>query len=132
MWRKLLPQAIIVVLTRSDWDLDTDPPGELVGAFDLCVAQDVFMYSTDPRSWFERASSTCRYMIVQYNVLRKRSGKPHVLSQMAIEFVTTSQPSKRDCSRHSISPSWCSISTISSDTKAVQMSFTKPIGPCTS
>jgi hypothetical protein len=59
----------LVSLPRRRWDLNH--PGR--DRFDVLVASNVFMYSTDPARWFRNALSCCRYLVLLDLVRRRRS-----------------------------------------------------------
>lgn len=63
---KLFPGA--KNLPRWKWDLNK--PGKK--RFDLLVACNVFMMSSDPEKWFRNVFASCRYFLLQDVVYRKR------------------------------------------------------------
>lgn len=73
LWRAVFPRARILVYTVHDWDLGTPPPPG-IGRFDLCIAQNVFMYARQPAQWFEHLSRVGRHLLIQDLVYRRRSG----------------------------------------------------------
>lgn len=79
-WRALFPRARILVYTVQDWDIGHPPPPS-IGTFDLCVAQNVFMYARQPADWFAHLSKVGRYLLVQDLVYRRRSTSPPYLGE---------------------------------------------------
>lgn len=56
-------------LSQRRWDLQ-DPGRQ---SFDLIVAANVFMYSSEPELWFRNVLSSCKYLLL-LDVVRRRRG----------------------------------------------------------
>ena len=64
---KIFPKA--TAIPRWRWNLDKPNARR----FDLIVAANVFMYSSDPPLWFRHVLASCRYFLLLDLVRRKRS-----------------------------------------------------------
>lgn len=59
--QKLFPDAWITEIAQKDWNLFEDGDKD----YDLIVACNVFMYSTDPEKWFLNVLKRCKYFWIQ-------------------------------------------------------------------
>lgn len=69
--RALFTGANIDVVTRDDWNLNTEGPDKY---WDLIIAANVFHYNNNPDKsiWFRNVTSRCRYFLCQDLIYRVR------------------------------------------------------------
>lgn len=60
----LFPAAAITTIGQDEWNLDSPVCRGDVN-YDLIFAANVFMYSRNPRLWFENVLARCRYFWIQ-------------------------------------------------------------------
>lgn len=72
--RLLFPGAEIKSLTADDWDLNQEGTED----FDLILAMNVFMYSSDPWKWFKNVFSRCKYFWMQDVIRTQRAPDGHL------------------------------------------------------
>jgi hypothetical protein len=71
--RRLFPNAHVCNMDSVRWNLNNPLKEE---PFDLIVAMNVFMYSTDPDLWFKHVKAACKELWLQDVIARTRSSTP--------------------------------------------------------
>lgn len=72
--KRCFPRATVVRRDVNDWDLNEEGREK----FDLIVAMNVFMYSTDPSTWFKNVLAKCKYFWVQDLICGQRGSTDEV------------------------------------------------------
>ena len=68
-FKEIFPQSRITVLNINSWNLNEFKNFK----FDIIFASAVFMYSNDPKSWFDNVFKSCKYFWIQDLINRSRS-----------------------------------------------------------
>lgn len=92
MLSRLFPGAQVSTRSREQWDLMQESTEDV--RWDLAVACNTFMYSTDPSRWLENLATWCRYLAIQDNARSRR---------MPDRYCGWGPGGDGDCSRFSVS-----------------------------
>ena len=88
----------VYYLKQDNWDLNQKIPVK----FDLIIINNVFLYSKNPKSWFENVFNSCKFLLVQDVIDHKRGGKEgDITDQFA--SVDSDKGCPGDCVRYSFS-----------------------------
>lgn len=71
VFNEIFKNKKIYLLSKKNWDLNDKIPVK----FDLLIVNNVFMYSNNPELWFGNVFNSCKFLIVQDLINRKRGGE---------------------------------------------------------